>query len=384
MISLTNYLSRNFVLIVAGLLLFGGCGGSKESARREFHPRETKFPIAVFPIENLTGTAAPLEEVRKSLILQLNAGGFQVLEEEVLARFMARNRVRFIGGIDSETAQALKKETGAEGVLITSLELYSEANPPKIGLTSRLVSTGENPSILWIDGVGLAGDDSPGFLGLGLVEDPKDLLKRAIESITGGLGKYLSAGEEREDIKKARRKFQPKSFYRSEVIVPEKKYTIAIIPFFNRSDRKYAGEIMTLHFVKEMKKFSEFEIIELGVVRKQLLTLRVVMEEGISIAQTEALLSTLFADLVLTGRVMDYQDYQGTYGTPKVDFSAQLIERKSRMVIWSSISYNRGDDGVFFFDRGRVNTAYAMTSQMIQSIGEKLLKGKKSEKPLSP
>jgi len=54
-------------------------------------------------------------------------------------------------------------------VLITSLELYSDANPPRFLLISRLVSTGENPSILWMDGVGLAGDDSRGLFDLGLI-----------------------------------------------------------------------------------------------------------------------------------------------------------------------------------------------------------------------
>jgi hypothetical protein len=69
---------------------------------------------------------------------------------------------------------------------------------------------------------------------------------------------------------------------------------------------------------------------------------------------------------------MDYQDYQGIWGKPKVDFSATVIERESREVIWSSSSYNEGDDGVFFFDRGRVNTAHAMASQMVQRVAKRM------------
>ena len=42
-------------------------------------------------------------------------------------------------------------------------------------------------------------------------------------------------------------------------------------------------------------------------------------------------------------------------------------------MVWSSHSYNEGDEGVFFFDLGRVNTASAMVSQMAQLIGRMIL-----------
>ena len=100
---------------------------------------------------------------------------------------------------------------------------------------------------------------------------------------------------------------------------------------------------------------------------------RVIMEDGVSLANADAIFSVLDADIVVSGKVIDYQDYQGFSGKPKVDFSTIVIERKSREVVWGSNSYNEGDDGVFFFDTGRVNTAYVMASQMVRWIGEKVL-----------
>ena len=73
---------------------------------------------------------------------------------------MAKYRIRYTGGVSAEIAKAFKQDINVSSILITSVELYSDANPPKISLISRLVSTGKNPSILWMDGVGLAGDDS--------------------------------------------------------------------------------------------------------------------------------------------------------------------------------------------------------------------------------
>jgi hypothetical protein len=56
-----------------------------------------------------------------------------------------------------------------------------------------------------------------------------------------------------------------------------------------------------------------------------------------------------------------------------VDFSVLFIERRTRQVVYSSYSQNQGDDGVLFFDWGRVNTAHAMASQMARAIGQKML-----------
>jgi TolB-like protein len=152
-----------------------------------------------------------------------------------------------------------------------------------------------------------------------------------------------------------------------------RKYRVAIAPFFNRSERKYAGEIMVLHFIRQLKRFDNFEVIEPAMVRQELLNSRIIMQDGISLADADALFAGLDADLLVSGRVMDYQDYQGALGKPKVDFSSMVIERKSREVVWSSDSHNEGDDGVFLFDRGRVNTAHAMASQMVQRVGKMMV-----------
>jgi len=81
-------------------------------------------------------------------------------------------------------------------------------------------------------------------------------------------------------------------------------------------------------------------------------------ERGISFSDAELVFLTIRADadLIISGTVLDYQDDTGSGGAPKVDFSVLVIERKSRGVAWTSRSYAAGDDGVFFFDRGRINT----------------------------
>jgi TolB-like protein len=377
MTSSTNFLNKAWMLFFAGVLCLSGCAWTKKNVSENAQTQEGKFLIAVLPFENLSGTNAPLKDIRELFINKLRARGFSILEEETLENFMAKHRVRYTGGIGKPLAQAFKNDTGTGGVLITSLELYSDVNPPKIALTSRLVSSGDAPVILWIDGFGLAGDDSPGILELGLIEDPKALVGKGVGRLVASLGQYFDKKPDGGHIQSMKGKFRPKVSYRSNVFDPSLKYTVAVVPFLNFSGRKNAGEILELEFIRNLKTFEQFDVIEPGMVRQQLLTMRMIIPEGISLANADALFAVLNVDLILAANVIEYQDYQGVFGKPKVDFFVQLIEKKSRSVVWSSVSHNEGDDGVFFFDLGRVNTAHAMASQMTRWIGEMMMEGSK-------
>jgi TolB-like protein len=269
--------------------------------------------------------------------------------------------------MDGDTGLALKEEMGVDAALITSLELYNESAPPRISLTLRLVSTGSDLRILWIDGRGLSGDDSRGILGLGIINDPRRLMEKAVHSLLDSL---FGAGEEGEAPVK---RFRPLVMYRSSVFSPALKYRVAVIPFNDLSGTRNAGEVMGLQFVCAMAPFRNFEVIEPGVVRAKMLRYRIVLDQGVSLAQADILFDALQADLILSGTVFRYEDSQGALGAPRVEFSAQLIEKKSREVVWYSFSNNAGDDGVFFFDAGRVSTVQALAMRMARLTVESIV-----------
>jgi TolB-like protein len=373
MISSTSFLSRILFPLCASFLLLCGCAATKEVSRDEAPPAGPRVSIALFPLENLSGTKAPLKAMRGLLIDQLKRKGFNVLDDDALEAFMVRNRIRYAGGIDAMTARVLKKEMGVEGVIITSLELFSDAVPPKIALTARLVSAGENPAIVWMDGVGLAGDDAPGILGLGLIEDPERLVTKAIDTLTWSLADQVYRNAARADTGKLQNKFKPKIFYRSPGLEAGKKPRVAVVPFFNKSGRRNGGEIMVLNLMRALK-YAGFDVVEPGVVRSAFLNLRIIMEDGISLAEANAIFSASNADFVLGGQVLDYQDYEGASGRARINFSVQLINKESQKIAWSSLSQNNGDDKVYFFDWERVNTANAMAAQMARFVGDMMVK----------
>ena len=368
-----NFLCKPIICLFSLLVCSSACTVTKDSvtgATRDSAVLEQSLKIAVLPISNRSGTPAPLIEMKRLLTDSFKKQGLDILEDKVLEASMIKHRLRYVAGIDRATARELKWETGAEAVLITVLELYSEEPPPKIALASRLVSTGSDPTILWMDAVGLAGDDSIGILELSLIEDPQKLLNNAVQHLSVSLAEYLSAEKQRMPRPTPSIRFWPKVFYRSPVFDSETKYTVAVVPFFNASERQTAGEIIALQFVRQLRPFAHFSLVEPGIVREALLNYRIIMDDGLSMAQAGLLFDKLNVDLILTGKIFDYQDYRGSIGTPKVDFSSILLERKSQEVVWACESHHVGDDGVFFFDWGKVNTAHTLASEMVLSALE--------------
>ncbi len=371
-----NFSSKVFFTLFTVFICFSGCAATNSSVVSVSDDplvAEDKLRFAVWPVFNLSGTPVPLQDIRNSLIDGFRKQGLNILDEEALERFIVKHRVRYAGGINEATARDLKWETGADAVLITSVELYSDEPPPKIAVTLRLISTGNNPAILWSNGVGLAGDDSIGPLELFLIEDPQKLVKNAVRHLSTSLAAYLSGERYSTASRRKILKFWPRVFFRSPILEPDMKYTVATIPFYNLSGRMLAGDIMALHFVRQLRTLENFTVIEPGIVREALLNYRIIMDDGISLAQTDLLFSKLNVDLILAGKVFDYQDYLGALGTAKVDFSVLLIEKQSREVVWAVESQSQGDDGVFFFDWGRINTAHRLASEMVAAALETLV-----------
>ena len=327
--------------------------------------------IAVMPAQNLTGMALPVKEFKGSFVDAMKSKGLRVLGEDALENFMEKHRVRYTGGLTSELGEAFLEETGVGAVLFLSMELYDDTVPPKTALVARLVSTGKKTAVLWMDSAAMAGNDAPGFLLLGLINDPRVLWGKAKDQVVNSLTAYLS-GKTTREVRKAQKKFRPKSFLGTPPKPPDGKetFSVAVLPFRNDSTRRNAGEILALLFVKELSKREDIDVVEPGEVIQTLLRSRTIMEGGLSLPQADILKAALNVDLVLTGIVMEYQDYIGGWGSPTVEFSTRVFDMKTRQIVWSSSSYNQGDDGVFFFNLGKVNTAQGMASGMARSVVE--------------
>lgn len=366
--SLRNFLNKAALLIVcAATMICAGCAGGRGVAAGT---DRRNMQVAVLPVENLSGSTAPLTALRRELGKEVAVAGLGVVPEEAVDRFLRAHRIRYTGGVDEETCRALLTELRADAVLVTSLELNSEDAPPKMALISRLVATGERSKILWMESIALAGDEEPGVLGLGLIGEPARLRKKVLERTGRSLAAWLTGGG---SPGAPARRYAPKAVFTAFGDEGERKPVLAVLPFTNQSTRKNAGEITVLHCVKQLVDSGRFTVVEPGVVRNRMLQMRVIMEDGVALPQVDLMSQTMQADYLVTGKVYEYQDYVGAAGTPKVDFSLQVIDGAGKKVVWSSKSYNEGSDGVFFYDWGRTYTAAALAQRMTRAVVGRML-----------
>ncbi len=355
--------SSSAAIVLLAVLALTGCAGVR--AGTSDHPAATGVArVAVLPLDNLSGGPAPVKAIRAELIARLEAGGVRVLPEATLEAFMARHRVRYVGGLDREESAAFRLETGVDAVLVTSLELYDESYPPRIALTARLVSTGNNPGILRMESAAVAGDDAPGLLGIGLIGTAQAVREKALDRLAAAL--MGRGGEGAGPV------LAPATVYQGQPLDPQKRYQVAVLPFFNKGSRRYAGDILALHYLRELAQDGRFSVVEPGVVREELLRYRIIMEEGVSLADAELVFSVLPVDLLLTGDINEYEDVQGLFGTPKVDFTALMLNRDNRKAGWAVDAHASGDSRTYLFDIGRLTTANALAAAMVRGAVKSL------------
>jgi len=311
--------------------------------------------VLVLPPVNLSGTQAPLREIRSAVEQALRTHGVATVDAGEAEAFLARHRIRWTGGVDRESARAAGEELGVEGVLVTSVELYSAGFPPRAGFIMRLVSAGADARVRWIDEAARTGDDAPGLFELGIVRDPFSLRADVLSRLASSLAAYLSGAGPRAVQCPADGRFGPRVTFHAP-LDPSRTWTVAVLPFINETQRRGAGELVALQFVRQLEASGRFRAVEPGVLREELLRFRIVLLELVQ------------ADLIVAGYGREDDDTPGS--VPRVQFTALMLDRKNNEVVGEITSYGAGDDGVFFFDAGLVRTAPELSCRMVRAAIE--------------
>ncbi|BDG05262.1 hypothetical protein [Anaeromyxobacter oryzae] len=327
--------------------------------------------IALFPIENLAATSTPVAKISASIEAALARRGIAIAPRGAVEAFLAAHRIRNLAGVDLETARAAREELHVDAILITAVQVYSVRPVPRLGLAMRLVATGDEPEVRWVDQVSMSGNESPGLLGLGLIHSMDKLEARVLDRLAGSLAAYLGGHGAPAPLCAGDGRFDPRISYRAPQLVPGRHYTVAVLPFVNGSDRRHAGDLVALEFVRQLRARDRFTVIDPGEVRDQLLRYRLIMEGGLSLDYAMTLLRVLRADLVVAGTVREYLDGD----TPRVSFTAFALNRENGSIAWQASSSSTGTDGVFFYDAGAIGTVGELTCRMARRAIDELSAG---------
>jgi hypothetical protein len=329
------------------------------------------FRVALFPVQNLAGNAAPVHPLTDALQSALEQRGLDVVSRRELDDVLARNRIRFTAGLDRPSAKLLREELGVEGVVIPLLEQYEPGKPPRVTVGMRMVATHEIPTVLWADTVARTGDDSPGLLATGSVEKVSDLEAQVVSAAADAIGRWVKTRAPGDSCGRSAR-FSPRRAFRAPILDDVGRRTVAVLPFGNQTARRDADEVVLAEVLAQLVRNGSFEVLDPGVVREQILERRLIIEGGVSIDRAMTMLELLQADLVVSGDVRTFSSQSGTGLPPAVEFSMYAIDGATAELVWSSRSANAGEDGVFFFGAGRVRSASALSCLMARGIADRM------------
>jgi hypothetical protein len=251
-----------------------------------------------------------------------------------------------------------------------------------MGLTMRLVATGDAPVILWMDHAVRGGEDRPGLLRLGVLERIEQVRKKVLERLLASLDRHLRGERAGGACEGGGRLQRPRLRFRS-ALLDQPRLTVAVVPFLNKTPRRNAGDLVALEFVRHLVRSGRYAVLEPGVVRDYMLRARVIMPGGVSLETTRLFMGALGVDVVVSGVVLDYLESQGSEG-PTIRFSATMLDGGSGQVLWHSTSMNRGDDGVFAFGLGRVRTPGELTCRMVAGVVERMGRRGDDDAPFQP
>jgi len=323
--------------------------------------------IALFPVTNLSGGAAPVREIHAALEAALRARGLSLLGGDAVDEFLARHRIRYTGGLDRAAARAARDDLGVDAVLVPTVSLYGAEGVPRFGLMARLVSSGE-PRILWMDRWARTGDDAPGLFGLGAVGSPRELRDAVLARLADALVARLQGKGPAFGTCKGGSGYAPRHVFSALPARRPGRLPVAVVPFVDETRRGDAGELAALDFVRELSRHQELEVVEPGVVRAELIRNRVVMEGGVSHETARIALATLEVAAVLAG----YVRVQEEVPVPRLELTLLVLDTSENRLLWRSSSHARGDDRVFFFDAGRVSTTSELSCRLTRSAVDRM------------
>jgi hypothetical protein len=327
--------------------------------------------VAILPPENLSGAPVPSRELLLELEGAVAAAGIEVVGGRRLQEFLAAHRIRNTGGVDRATALAAREELGVTDLLVTSIVLYGTGAPPRFGVTARLVAADDAARLRWIDGAARAGDDAPGLLRLGVVDDVRALRRELLGKLAGSLRRFLDGGARRGGACEDERRFRPDVAFRADDFDAAGARTVAVLPFVNQTAHPDAGDVVTLEVMRQLVARGPFEVLEPGEVWSQLLARRTIMAGGVSLETARLVAAILGVDLVVAGYVRAYGPLDGA-ATPEASFTVVAIDTRSKRVVWQSTSSARGDEGVVLFDRGRVSTPPELVCRLARPVADRL------------
>lgn len=153
---------------------------------------ESTYRIAVMPFQNKSKIKdAGMIATYMFLVELFKNQRFEPVEYGEIRRLTVDLRVRGKGELDLKNTEAISKSLGADGILVGTVELYSEGEgtlPPEVIISARLIDARKN-RILWYDGYQYSGDDGIIMLDWGRIRSAENVAYKTVSKLVKEMAK---------------------------------------------------------------------------------------------------------------------------------------------------------------------------------------------------
>ena len=140
-------------------------------------------PVAVFPLQELTdGRNDANLPFSRELAKRLESAGNQIIGPETAIRFMANNRIRTVGYLETFHVRRVREDLGAPFILLGTVSQRKEKPEATMGLTLNLVRTSDVRTV-WSFVGSLSTGEERRVLGIGEPRETEELKPILLEQI---------------------------------------------------------------------------------------------------------------------------------------------------------------------------------------------------------
>jgi len=156
--------------------------------------------IAVFPIEDLSQGPNGVDfALTEYLEKDLDARGLEVASQEAVISFMARNRIRWLGFLNTYHILQVRKELGADLILLGTVSQRSEEPSAAFGMVLYLIRT-DDARTVWSQARGLSCNDIRHVLGIAEPRSAEDLWPIAVQDILENWPKDMGLNRDQDAV----------------------------------------------------------------------------------------------------------------------------------------------------------------------------------------
>lgn len=313
-------------LLAGGLLMIFTCLCHAQTTDHFQTPPDSVLSgidLVVLPFANFTGHADAIGVVMPRIYHHLQSKNISFISDSEMRQILRSHRIRSVGRVGREGAEIIQAQTGATHLMLGSLDIFRQEGVPELGISIRILDL-NSMSIIQAASFAATSEDYAGLFGIGRPGTVIELADRVVADLFKKFGDPLLATPQTDGPFRSCQR-------------------IALVPFDNRSDLAYAGDIFSNILLSELVS-AGYLVVENGFVNEVFLKKQVVSRGQINLATLNEMYTQLQLCMVITGVVDIFKPALGdiSEAAPDLEIGARALDAATGKLI---LTYNQEKSG---------------------------------------